>query len=195
LGLGYGGLFESTLAFVDTENLSSAFGQATHRDQRILGSQSSVLFLDGAHREKAGDFFLVGLAWLQILQQNIINKLEALDGSNPKLPVGPIAADQKGEIADMIQRLIAKQEAQLIEAIRSGAQAKVNQLKVQLANQVANTLAHQLNRSFSFYDNWTDPVIGLRGRFNLNKTFYLTAQTDVGGFGVGSDIAWRLMPL
>jgi hypothetical protein len=32
-------------------------------------------------------------------------------------------------------------------------------------------------------------VIGLRGRFNLNKTFYLIAQTDVGGFGIGSDIA------
>jgi hypothetical protein len=37
--------------------------------------------------------------------------------------------------------------------------------------------------------SWTDPVIGLRGRFNLNKTFYLIAQTDVGGFGIGSDIA------
>jgi hypothetical protein len=28
-----------------------------------------------------------------------------------------------------------------------------------------------------------------KGRFNLNKAFYLTAETDVGGFGVGSDIA------
>ena len=32
-------------------------------------------------------------------------------------------------------------------------------------------------------------MIGLRGRFNLNKAFYLTAETDVGGFGIGSDIA------
>ncbi len=55
--------------------------------------------------------------------------------------------------------------------------------------QVADIIASKLNRSFSFYDNWTDPVIGLRGRFNLNKAFYLTAQTDVGGFGIGSDIA------
>jgi hypothetical protein len=37
--------FESTLAFIDIENLSAAFGQATHRDQRIFGSQSS-LFLN-----------------------------------------------------------------------------------------------------------------------------------------------------
>jgi hypothetical protein len=44
-------------------------------------------------------------------------------------------------------------------------------------------------RSFSFYDDWFDPVIGLRGRFNLNKAFYLTVESDVGGFGIGSDIA------
>jgi hypothetical protein len=32
-------------------------------------------------------------------------------------------------------------------------------------------------------------VICLRGRFNLNKAFYLTAESDVGGFGIGSDVA------
>jgi hypothetical protein len=52
-----------------------------------------------------------------------------------------------------------------------------------------DVLTTQLNRSFSFYDSWFDPVIGLRGRFNLNKAFYLTAEGDIGGFGIGSDIA------
>jgi hypothetical protein len=50
-------------------------------------------------------------------------------------------------------------------------------------------VAKQLNRSFSFYVNWIDPLIGLRGRFNLSKAFYLSAETDIGGFGIGSDIA------
>ena len=99
-----------------------------------------------------------------LIQQNIVNKLGALNGSNPKLPVGPIAAGQKGIIADLVQNVIESQDSELMEAIRSGAQARVNQFKAQLANQVANTVAHQLNRSFSFYDSWTDPVIGLRGR-------------------------------
>jgi hypothetical protein len=92
-------------------------------------------------------------------------------------------------VADLIQRLIANQQPELIAAIRAGAQARVNQLKTQLANQVASRLTSQLDQSFSFYDSWTDPLIGLRGRFNLNKAFYLTAETDVGGFGIGSDIA------
>jgi len=124
-----------------------------------------------------------------LIQQNIVNKLTALDGRNPELPLGPIAADQKGKIRDLIQQLIQSQDSALIAAIRTGAQAGVNQLKARLAGQVANSLTGQLNRSFSFYDDWLDPVIGLRGRFNLNKAFYLTAESDVGGFGIGSDIA------
>ena len=103
--------------------------------------------------------------------------------------MGPVAEGQRGQLADSIQRLIANQQPELIAAIRAGAQARVNQLKTQLANQVANRLTSQLDQSFSFYDNWTDPLIGLRGRYNLNKVFYLTAETDVGGFGIGSDIA------
>ena len=124
-----------------------------------------------------------------LVQQNIVNKLTALDGGNPKLPVGPVAGDQKGKIADAVQQLLQSQDPELVAAIRAGAQNKVNQLKVQLASQVANRLTSQLNRSFSFYDSWTDPVIGLRGRLNLSKAFYLTAESDVGGFGIGSDVA------
>ena len=124
-----------------------------------------------------------------LIQQNVVNRLASLNGNNPPLPVGPVAEGQRGQLADSIQRLIANQQPELIAAIRAGAQARVNQLKTQLANQVASRLTSQLDQSFSFYDSWTDPLIGLRGRFNLNKAFYLTAETDVGGFGIGSDIA------
>src|ERR1700722_15140349 len=85
-----------------------------------------------------------------LIQQNVVNKLDSLNGNNPPLPVGPVADGQKGQLADSIQRLIANQKPELVAAIRAGAQAKVNQLKAQLANQVANSLTSQLNRSFSF---------------------------------------------
>ena len=125
-----------------------------------------------------------------LIQQNIVDKLSSLNGlPNPSLPVGPVAGGQPGKIGDLIQQVIANQEAELVAAIKAGAQAKVNQIKSQLVNQVSAKLTQQLSRSFSFYDSWTDPVIGLRGRYNLNKAFYLTAETDVGGFGIGSDIA------
>ena len=81
------------------------------------------------------------------------------------------------------EALIQSQQPELAAAIRAGAQAKAAQLKAQLAGQVANILTSQLNRSLSFYDDWFDPLIGVRGRLNLSKAFYLTAETDVGGSG------------
>jgi len=124
-----------------------------------------------------------------LIQRVIVSQLGALDGHDPKLPVGPIAADQKDKIANLVQQVIQSHAEELAVAIRAGAQAKVNQLEAQVSAEVANRLTNQLNRSFSFYDNWTDPLIGLRGRFNLNKAFYLIAESDVGGFGIGSDVA------
>ena len=124
-----------------------------------------------------------------LIQQNIVNKLSSLNGQNPSLPVAPIASTEPGKIRDAVQQLIQSQEPELIGAIRTGVEARISQLEAQLAGRVANTVTSQLNRSFSFYDDWFDPLIGLRGRFNLSKAFYLTAESDVGGFGIGSDIA------
>jgi hypothetical protein len=124
-----------------------------------------------------------------IVDQNITDKLTALEGHNPKLPVGPLAGALPGQIRNLAEALLARAQPELLEAIQTGVQARVNRGKAQLASQVANRLTSQLNRSFSFYDDWFDPVIGLRGRFNLNKAFYLTAESDVGGFGIGSDVA------
>lgn len=38
-------------------------------------------------------------------------------------------------------------------------------------------------------DNWVDPMIGLRGQFDLNDRWYVTGWGLGGGFGVGSDSA------
>ena len=48
-----------------------------------------------------------------------------------------------------------------------------------------------LNRVISRTDDWWDPYIGLRGRYNLNEKFYLSGKADIGGFGVGSDLIWQ----
>ena len=126
-----------------------------------------------------------------LVQQHIVNGLTSLEGRHPPLPVGPIFRDQPPKIGALVQALIQSQQPELVAAIRAGVQAKVAQLKAQLASRVANILTTQLNRSLSFYDDWFDPVIGMRGRYNLSKAFYLTAETDIGGFGIGSDIAWQ----
>jgi hypothetical protein len=124
-----------------------------------------------------------------LVQQNIVDRLTSLKGNNPPLPVAPIAGQEVGKIREAVQQLIQSRQPELSAAIRAGAQARVNQLKTELTNQIAGRLTSSLNQSFSFYEDWLDPLIGLRGRFNLSKAFYLTAESDVGGFGIGSDIA------
>jgi hypothetical protein len=158
-----------------------------------VGLQANNMTIDAASSQLVNKFAqsltTPGSDLRTLIQQNIVDKLTSLDGQNPQLPVAPIADQEPGKIRDLVQQLIQSQQPELLAAIRAGAQAKVNQLKAQLTNQVPNRITSQLNRSFSFYDDWLDPVIGLRGRLNLNKAFYLTAESDVGGFGIGSDVA------
>jgi hypothetical protein len=107
------------------------------------------------------------------------------------LPVPPLADRQADKIRNAVQALIQSQQPALVAAIRTNAQARVSQQKSALAGQVANFLNRALNSSFSLYENWFDPFIGLRGRYNLTKALYLTGEADVGGFGVGSEITWE----
>jgi hypothetical protein len=158
-----------------------------------VGLQANNLAIDAASTQLVDDVAQrVGIRVSDLgtlIRTDIINKLTALDNRTPILPVGPVAEFLKGKILDAVQQQIQSQLPPLEAAIQTKVQARVNQLKTGLQNRISNYLTSQLNRSFSFYDNWLDPVIGLRGRLNLTKAFYLTAQTDVGGFGIGSDIA------
>src|SRR6516162_3765054 len=158
-----------------------------------LGLQANNMAIDRASTGLVDDFakqlVTPGSQLRTIVDQHITDKLTALEGHNPTIPVGPLAGALPGQIRNLAEALLASAQPEFLAAIRTGAQARVNQLKAQLSNQIANRLTNQLNRSFSFYDDWFDPAIGLRGRFNLNKAFYLAAETHVGGFGIGSDVA------
>jgi opacity protein-like surface antigen len=37
-----------------------------------------------------------------------------------------------------------------------------------------------------------DPIIGVRGQYNFNDKWYVAGNTDIGGFGVSSDITWSV---
>jgi opacity protein-like surface antigen len=39
---------------------------------------------------------------------------------------------------------------------------------------------------------WVDPVVGLRGRFEINETVSLAGFASIGGFGVGSDLSFDI---
>jgi hypothetical protein len=107
-----------------------------------VGLQANNLAIDGASTQLV-DQFAQQLATPNsdlrtLIQQNIVDKLTALDGRNPKLPVAPIAGGQKDKIRDLVLQVIQTRQPELVEAIRAGAEARVNQLKAQLSGQISN---------------------------------------------------------
>jgi hypothetical protein len=92
----------------------------------------------------------------------------ALDNKNPPLPVPPLGVDEK------IKLLLLIREAR--------------QHPMRVHQRIVDVLNKELNRSFSLTERWVDPYIGIGGRYNLTKAFYLTGKVDVGGFDAGSEI-------
>lgn len=103
--------------------------------------------------------------------QNIARELRALEGRDPTVPIAPIDA----------------------EAIRgiAGAIKRVKGTAAERSDKIADILHNALNRKISRLDDWWDPYIGVRGRYNISERFYLTAKADIGGFGAGSDLSWQ----
>ncbi len=40
---------------------------------------------------------------------------------------------------------------------------------------------------------WTDPLIGMRAHLHINEKVSFLAQSDIGGFGAGSDLTWQAL--
>jgi hypothetical protein len=75
---------------------------------------------------------------------------------------------------------------------RAAVDRVVNEAKARIANQLAVRLNKRLSQTLSRTDYWFDPYVGLRGRYNFNKTFYTAVRGEIGGFGVGADLMWEV---
>ena len=91
-----------------------------------------------------------------------------LDGNNPPLPIPPLGEEVK---------------LKLLKLIREARQDPIT-----AQQKIARVLKKNLNRGFGLTENWTDPYVGLSGRYDLKKPYYLTGKVDVGGFDVGSKV-------
>lgn len=52
---------------------------------------------------------------------------------------------------------------------------------------------HQASISYGESFDWTDPLIGMRGFYQITPKLSLQAQADFGGFGVGSKQTWQAL--
>ena len=129
---------------------------------------------------------------------NVLDRFE----NKPSIPIGPLGGRIRQEIAQVVERFIeAKQTALRIRidalhlrgaARRAAVNRMVNAAKMQIADQLASVLDRKLDRTISQNDYWFDPYVGLRTRYNFNKTYYTAVRGEIGGFGVGADLMWEV---
>jgi hypothetical protein len=121
---------------------------------------------------------------------------------HPNIPIGPLGGRIRKEVAQRVENLIQETEAALRaridalhlmgEARRDAVQRAVNATKARIANQLVLRLNKSLSQTLSKDDFWFDPYLGLRGRYNFNKTYYTAVRGEIGGFGVGADLMWEV---
>jgi hypothetical protein len=93
----------------------------------------------------------------------------AIDSGNRPIPFPPLGEDVKLRILRLIRD--ARQDP-------ITAQQKITKI-----------LKKNLRGGHGLTEWWTDPYLGVAGRYKLGKPFYLTGKVDVGGFGAGSDVS------
>jgi len=175
-----------------------------HPDDGAINDASTDL-VDGVSQriaQKLSDSNIAGTIQ-SLVTQRVVDRLQDLTGNYPNLPIGPVDGSRLGIIKDVIVRIVDKFKPDLLAAVKAEAQAKtatlkataqqrVNYLKTKLADAISSKLTSLLNQSASKTNYWFDPYVGLRGRLNLNKAFYLTGRGDIGGFDVGSELTWQV---
>ncbi len=139
------------------------------------------------------------------IKADIINRIgNALERheNRPRLPIGPLGGRIREDIAQRVEQFIELKKAELrarVDALverglarRAAVDRVVNEAKARIANQLAVRLNKTLSQTLSRDDYWFDPYVGLRGRYNFNKTFYTAVRGEIGGFGVGADLMWEV---
>jgi hypothetical protein len=121
---------------------------------------------------------------------------------HPDIPIGPLGGRIRERIAQRVENFIEMERAALEaridalhlrgEARRAAVARAVNAAKARIANQLALRLDKTLSQTLSKDDYWFDPYVGLRVRYDFNKTYYTAVRGEIGGFGVGADLMWEV---
>ncbi len=135
------------------------------------------------------------------IANRIGNALERHE-NRPNIPIGPLGGRIRQEIVQRVENFIEKEAAALqaqIDALKLAGAARraavaraVDAAKARIANQLALRLDKSFNQTLSKNDYWFDPYVGLRARYNFNKTYYTAVRGEIGGFGVGADLMWEV---
>lgn len=89
-----------------------------------------------------------------------------------------------------VARLRATVDAAAQAAVTK-AQARVNKSETDLAAAINDELDNLPTDKSADLD-WLDPIVGVRAQWNISDRWFVAGRSDIGGFDVGSDLAWTL---
>ncbi len=92
------------------------------------------------------------------------------------------------------QQAVAAERARLsarAAALRTRVDQRIASAQKEVEKEIKKVLKKNLNRRFARADDWWDPYVGLRARYNFTPAIYVIGRGDIGGFGVGSDLMWQ----
>jgi hypothetical protein len=200
-----------SLDFAAGTHYANVYEQLTLNGDVVAIHQASERFVDDIANDLRDrlDQDISQSEFLEILKstiaENIVSRIgNALDRfeNKPNIPIGPLGGRIREEVAQVVERFIeAKQTALRIRidalhlrgaARRAAVNRMVNAAKMQIADQLAFSLQTKLHQTLSRDDYWFDPSVGLRTRYNFNKTFYAAVRGEIGGFGVSADLMWQV---
>ena len=200
-----------SLDFAAGTHYNNVYEQLELHSNPILIQQTSERFVNDItdHLRSRLDQDISNSEFLEELKStikaDIINRIgNALDRreNRPNIPIGPLGGRIRQEIAQRVENFIEKEKAALearIDALvergltrREAVDRAINEAKARIANQLALRLNKSLGQTKSRDDYWFDPYVGLRGRYNFNKTYYTAVRGEIGGFGVGADLMWEV---
>ena len=167
-------------------------------DQRI--GEASTELVDAVSERLRSAVANLGLR--DLVADRLRTRIEGFDPGRPgQVPIGPIGGRLAERLRARVLEIIAGRQDELrarvnavqaaVGAARVQAQARLDDLKEDISDDIAKELESKLNARAARTDDWWDPFIGLRARYNFNDRFYATAKGDVGGFGVGSEFTWQ----
>ena len=200
-----------SLDFAAGTHYTNVYERLTLNGDPVAIHQTSEQFVDDVATDlrqrldgdiSRSDFIAaLGESISSVIASRIGDRLEDHE-RHPNIPIGPLGGRIRKEVAQLVEDYInvkldalrARIDALHLEgeARRAAVQRIVNAAKAQIANNLAFVLQTKLNRNIARDDFWFDPYLGLRTRYNFNKTFYTAVRGEIGGFGVGADLMWEV---
>lgn len=98
----------------------------------------------------------------------------------------------QGRVAKALENYVRAEVQARANTTEERLQSKAAAAKKKLAKAIADEIKTSTPTYASGDKWWIDPIIGLRGQFNLTRWLYFAAQADVGGFSAVSQIAWNV---